>query len=788
MDPRVGRNPGFRMFRMKPLVTVLFLLSCASLFLPLPKEDFRKETVHSLRVVDRHGVLLREFLNDHEGRGQWKVLGEMSPYLAKATIAIEDRRFRSHPGVDPIAIVRALVQNLRSGRLVSGGSTITQQVIRNVYHHPRTVFAKLLEAWYALRLEKMQSKEEILEQYLNRVPYGNGLVGAEAAARHYFGKPARDLSPAEAAFLAGLPNAPSVLNPYANLPDVLVRQRRVLTAMHSHGMITSDEYALALQQPIMLIPPEVNFRAPHLVEMAAPAARAFSGATLIRTTIDYEKQKNIEYLVRGHLRALRDKRVTNAAVVVIDNRTMEIVALVGSADYFNPRIQGQVNGALARRQPGSAVKPFLYALAFEGPFMPGDVVPDVPTRIPDQEGDYIPENYDRRYHGPVRIRTALACSYNVPAVRVLRVVGKENLLQRLRSAGLSTLDQVSAFYGYGLTLGNGEVRLLDLTRAYAALANGGILRPVRFISSIETMSGSIRPDAVFTDQRVFEPRATWLVTDILRDADARHPAFGQAFRFPFECAVKTGTTKDYRDNWTMGYTTEYTVGVWTGNFDGEPMKGVSGVTGAGQIFEDVMMYLHVSRAGPLPAGFAAPDGLQRRLICAVSGLLPAPSCRRTLQEWFIEGKTPSARCTVHRSFRFTDSDGRVVERVFEILPDEYAEWAREQGLEAPPPNARPLALQAGHEKPSRLAFVRPQHGQLFKLDPVLRREYQAIRILAQVPPDVGDVRLRVSDGEVLALRGEHTWWPLRKGSHRLVLEGRRGSEIIRSDEILITVD
>ncbi|GJQ21941.1 MAG: penicillin-binding protein 1A [Bacteroidia bacterium] len=773
---------------MRRFLNTVFLFLLLSLSFPLPKEDFRKETVHSLRIVDRNGILLREFLNDTEGRGQWKALGELSPSLAQATIAIEDRRFRSHPGVDPVAVLRALVQNLQAGRFVSGGSTITQQVIRNVYHHPRTISTKLLEAWYALRLEMMQSKEEILEQYLNRVPYGNGLVGAEAAARHYFGKPARDLSPAEAAFLAALPNAPSALNPYTNMMDALARQRRVLTAMHNQGMITSDDYALALQQPVTLIPPEANFRAPHLVEMAAAKASECAGATLVKTTIDYEKQRDIEWLVRGHLRSLRDKHVTNAAVVVLDNKTMEVVALVGSADYFNPRIQGQVNGVLARRQPGSAVKPLTYALAFEGPFTAGDVVPDVPTRIPDQDGDYIPENYDRRYHGPVRLRTALACSYNVPAVRVLRVIGAENLLQRLRNAGLTTLDQESAFYGYGLTLGNGEVRLLDLTRAYSALANAGTLRPVTFISSIETVSGTVNPDAVPAASRVFSPQAAWLVTDILRDADARHPAFGQAFRFPFECAVKTGTTKDYRDNWTMGYTTEYTVGVWTGNFDGEPMKGVSGVTGAGPIFEDVMMYLHVRPAEPLPVGFEPPEGMLRRRICALSGLLPTPSCRRTLQEWFIEGKTPSARCTFHRPFRFVDNNGRVIEKIFEVFPDEYSEWAREQRLETPPPEAHPLPFRDRPEQTTRLVLVQPQPGQLFKLDPVLRREYQAIRILAQVPPGVRGVRLRVGDAEVMALQGRETWWPLRKGRHRFVLEGKRGQEVVRSDEVIIHVD
>ncbi len=738
-------------------------------------------------MVDRNGVLLREFLNDEQGRGQWRSLNEMSPFLPQATIAIEDSRFRMHPGIDPLAIVRAAWQNLQMGKLHSGGSTITQQVIRNVYHHPRTLLSKIIEAWYALRFETMASKDEILEHYLNRVPYGNKLIGAEAASRHYFDKPVRDLSLAEAAFLAGLPNAPSSLNPYTYYDDALRRQRIVLRAMATQGIISHEQEELARQQPITLVPPETNFRAPHLVEMAAAGSSAFQSATTVRTTIDYEIQKNIEWLIRGHLAQLQNKSVTNASVVVIDNNTMEILALVGSADYFNPGIQGQVNGALARRQPGSAVKPFTYALAFEGPFTAADVVPDIPTRIPDQEGDYIPENYDRRYHGPVRLRLALACSYNVPAVRVLQVIGRENLLQRMINAGLTTLEQPSVFYGYGLTLGNGEVTLLQLTQAYAALAHGGLLRETSFVSSIESMDGTVDRKPVQKPRRVFSAESSWLVTDILRDADARRPAFGHAFRFPFDCAVKTGTTKDYRDNWTMGYSTDFTVGVWVGNFDGRPMKGVSGVTGAGQIFEDVMMFLHAGPARRTPARFVSPPAMIQMSVCSVSGSLPNPNCTRTILEWFKRSNVPSERCTMHRLFRFTTSSGERIETVFEVLPDEYRQWADEQGLPHPPPDASPIAHQGEANQRSGLVLVTPIDGQLYKMDPVLRREYQSIRILANVSPSVSNVRLRVGTDEQPYQAGG-TWWQLRKGKHALLLVGMQDGDQVMSDEVVIIVD
>ena len=394
-----------------------------SLFIPLPREDFSKQSVHSLRVYDRNGILLREFLNDEQGRGQWKPLDQIAPEMVNATIAVEDRRFWLHPGVDPLAIVRAVVDNIKAGAMKAGGSTIAQQVLRNIYHRPRTIVNKAVEAWQALRLERMMTRKEILEQYLNRAPYGNQLTGIEAASRYYFQKPAADLCLAEAAFLAGLPNSPTSLNPYQNLKATLQRQQIVLRRMLDQKLISRDAFIRAVVQPVQLTPPEVNFRAPHAVRMAQEDFKDSPDVASIDLTIDYPLQQNIQWAVRSHLARLRRKNVTNAAVVVIENRTGAIRTLTGSADFFDERTQGQVNGATALRQPGSSVKPFLYVRALEGPFTPATVLPDLPTHIPDDRGDYIPENYDKRYHGPVRLRTALACSYNVPAVRTIQSVG-----------------------------------------------------------------------------------------------------------------------------------------------------------------------------------------------------------------------------------------------------------------------------------------------------------------------------------------------------------------------------
>ncbi|MFA6470360.1 MAG: transglycosylase domain-containing protein, partial [Bacteroidota bacterium] len=369
------------MISLKKISLLCALLAFAvigSIFVPLPKEDFSKESVQSLRVVDRNGIVLREFLNDREGRGIWKPLSGISPYVRTATIAVEDKRFYSHLGVDPISVARSVVDNLQAMRFKSGGSTITQQLIRNVYHHPRTLFYKLVEMWYALRLERMMTKEEIIEQYLNRVPYGNQVYGIESASRWYFEKPAQLLSPAEAAFLAALPNSPSLLNPNKNPDAASARARTVLSRMIVQNYITQAEHERAIVQPIQIIPPDAHFKAPHAVEMVLSSTPLPENRT-ISTTIDYSMQEQVQRLMNAHLKKLKNKQVNNAAAIVIDNATMEIHALVGSADFFDERHNGQVNGVTALRQPGSAIKPFTYALAFDHGITPATIIPDIPT-------------------------------------------------------------------------------------------------------------------------------------------------------------------------------------------------------------------------------------------------------------------------------------------------------------------------------------------------------------------------------------------------------------------------
>jgi penicillin-binding protein 1C len=746
-------------------------------FIPLPANDFAPWAVQSLRVVDRNGIVLREFPNDQQGRGAWCAIGDIAIPLQLATIAVEDRRFSLHPGVDPIAVLRSVADNIRAMQFRSGGSTLTQQVIRNVYHGPRTVTTKIVEMWDALRLERMMTKSQVLEQYLNRAPYGNQLYGVEAAARWYFGKPAREVSLAEAAFLAGLPNSPTALNPHKNLNAALARQRKVLHCLIDQQRITQEEYDRALAQPVQIIPPEAHFRAPHVAAMVASLGA--DGGT-VTTTIDYPLQQQVQWIARGHLRKLLPKNVHNSAIVVIENSTGEIRALLGSADFFDSTHQGQVNGVLAQRQPGSAIKPFMYTLTLEHGLTPASILADIPTALPDHHGDYVPENYDRRFHGPVRLRTALACSYNVPAVRAFQTIGKPLLLEKLRELGFSSMDENPEFYGYGLTLGNAEVSLLELTTAYMSLANGGVWKPALLLPE----GGAGAPG-----HRVYTAAAAYLITDILKDGVARRPAFGSNFHFPFPCAVKTGTTKDYKDNWTVGYTSRYTVGVWVGNFDGQRMRQVSGVSGAGPIFTDVIMFMHSPPYG-LPSGeFSVPEHLTQRTVCARSGKVPTRLCEKTINEWFIDGMEPGTPCDVHQEFVVRTPDGRERTQTYEIFPPEYRQWAAIEGMPLPPPGARRVARRGDRgEHVDRLTIVSPNPGDYFKIDPVLRREYQSITIAGYVPRGVTDVHLRVNGALELPFDNGGVQWQLKQGVFRFQLSGIAENMVVVSAPVVINVE
>ncbi|TAL18404.1 penicillin-binding protein 1C [bacterium] len=608
------------------------------------------EIAPTLFLTDCNGRPLRSVTDEKWRRHLPLVQKDIPDIVRKAFIAAEDSRFYYHPGFDPIAIARASFYNFRSGRVVSGASTITQQLVKST--HPgeaRTFERKFLEIIESVRVEWLLSKEEILTRYLNRVDLANNLIGVEAASRSYFGKKAAELSPVEAATLAALPKAPTRFDPWGPHPERLIARRDlVLGQMADNGVITEEEAEKAKEQPLDVLsagPPE---GAPHLTDYLLGFGRLSGRTGETALTIDLDIQKILIDALASNRHRLKASGASQAAGLIIDNRTMGVRALVGSFEY-SPRDQGFVNGALARRSAGSTLKPFLYAAAMEQGYTPASVLDDFEQAFRSDEGEYLPLNYDRKSNGPVNLRMALGKSLNLPAVHLLNELGQERVYKIL---GLLNLLPYEApppdYYGLGLAVGNPEVRLIDLAAAYAVLANAGDYRPVSFL----------KEGAEAIPRRIFSTEATALVTNVLSDTLVRSSAFAN-FPPPAPLALKTGTSTHYRDGWTVGYTPEYTVAIWVGNFDGRETATLFGGHGAGPVFTDVMRGLY---PGAPPPTFRLPDTVVLREVCAQSGVNPTPLCLERKTELFIVGNEPEGLCAYHEQ-----GDGH-------DLPMKFAGW------------------------------------------------------------------------------------------------------------------
>ena len=560
------------------LALVLVAVEIALRLTPLPA-GLESPPPASTEFLDRHGRPLRALLVDERHFSQQCDLTEIAPLLVAATLSAEDARFRSHPGVDPLAICRAIRDAARGTSPPSGASTITQQLVKLAHPRARTISNKIRELWLALALEHRWSKDRILTEYLNRLDYGDLQTGVAAASWHYLGKPPADLSAAEAALLAALPNAPTRLNPHDDFAAARARQQWVLGRMLATGHLDAAAHARAVEEPIRLCPRAHEFEAPQFVNLLLTRRGMVSprGGPL-RTTLDLDLNRFADQALADNLQRLTDKHATNGAAVVIDNPSGDVLALAGT---------GEINGAWMARSSGSTIKPFTYLLALEAGAQPCTVVADVPTSFTTPTGSYSPNNYNHRFHGPVTLRYALGNSLNVAAIRVLELAGGPTALHRaLCEVGITTLDHPADYYGLGLTIGNGEVRLLELANAFATLARLGARQPYRLLAAD---AGTVTPS-----RRVFDADAAYLLADMLADNSARAASFGMEswLSFDFPAACKTGTSSDYRDNWAVGYTPEFTVAVWVGNPDGTPMRDITGVTGAAPVMHALIEHLH----------------------------------------------------------------------------------------------------------------------------------------------------------------------------------------------------
>lgn len=800
-----GRAPWLACGRLRPLAYGLGLLFFGLLPLglllfvcwPLPPELLARGSAFSLQLFDRQGLPLRELRSAQDGRSL-PLPGDQTPeWVQAAFIAAEDQRFGHHPGVDPLAVVRALGQNLRAGRVVSGASTLSQQLARRLKPHARSLGGKLYEAAWALRLTHQLSDEQLLLEYLNRVPLSASVVGVEAAAQTFFSRSAAQLSLGQAAMIAGMAASPARFDPYRRPEAARARMRWVLERMVEEGLIEAEQAQVALETPLDLDRPERVFRAPHVTEWIVSSLKEWRLDDVVRleTTLDAGLQAEVEALVRAELSGLKARQVGQAAVLVIDNASGAVLAYVGSADFLDEARGGQNDGVRARRQPGSALKPFAYGMALAEGMTPATVISDVETSLSTPGGAYAPRNYDRRVHGPVRLRAALANSYNIPAVKLAEKLSPERLLASLRRAGFDALDQTAEHYGVGLVLGNGDVTLWELTRAYRGLALGGRLEPLRILQRAWDGTGRLRSVPPERMPQTFLPEpAVALLTDILSDEQARAPAFGldNALRLPFPVAVKTGTSHAHVDNWTVGFTRELTVGVWVGNFDGTPMKDVSGITGAGPLFKRVMTRAMQGRQ-PEPlvqrARFEALD------ICPLSGQRLTPACPSILHEVFLPGTAPAGFCRMHRWAAVHPRTGERVScaqpgarrvRQFEPGP-EYFTWARGEG------RLSTSSVQAGEEcQPPPDEQVRvprilhPVEGDVFGLDPSLPAEAQAIPIFVEAPPNTGKLELWRGQERYPLEPPYRLSLPVKPGRQRLELHAPNQPEILH--QLTLTVE
>jgi len=645
----------------------------------------RASQFETTRILDRNGNILYEILDPNAGRRTYVPLDKISPFLVAATVATEDKGFYSHPGFDPMGIVRAFLQNYQGGGIVSGASTITQQLARTLIFSPEERFEqsynrKIREAILATEITRRYTKDEILELYLNEIYYGNLAYGVQAAAETYFNTTADKLTIGQAAFLAGLPQAPAVYDVYTNADITFSRLEDVLVLMYQSSQEQGCIYVSNNSRRICLSPveitnaaveirnfdfesPDVEIRSPHwvtyirsLLEEQYDAQTIYRSGFTVYTTLDPALQSHAEKSIKDQLKTLENNNANDAALVAIRPTTGEILAMVGSSDFFNEDISGQVNMATSPRQPGSAMKPITYLAAFEKGWTPATLLWDVPSEFPpsgspdDPRPAYKPVNYDGKYHGPVTIRTALANSYNVPAVKALEFIGiyddpsngwEDGFISMAQRLGINSLNQHD--YGLSLTLGGGEVTLLELTNAYATIANNGRLVPPVAITRILDHNGELIYDYEQpAGLQVIRTEHAYLISSILSDNEARTPAMGadSVLNLPFPAASKTGTTNDFRDSITMGYTPDLSVGVWVGNADYTPMNNVSGLQGAAPIWGNFMELVVPIITGDQPSSFIRPGGIVERVICSISGTEPSKWCPDQRNEFFAADQLP----------------------------------------------------------------------------------------------------------------------------------------------------
>jgi len=655
------------------LLIILFFVGIPILSLTLPSPDkIVRQTGFSTQIMDRNGAVLYDVYANQNRTPE--VLSDIPLYLRQATIAIEDKNFYSHGGFDPIGMVRGFLRIFTTGR-AQGGSTLTQQLIKNaLLSNDRTLIRKIKEFVLALEIEKKYTKDQILQMYLNEVPYGGTAWGVGAAAQTYFGKDVKDLDLVECAVLAGMPQSPSTYSPYSSTPKAYVqRTKDVLRRMREDGHITKDQETQAVSQiaNITFQLKGAGFKAPHFVQYVQKIledrygqAAVEQGGLKVTTTLDLDLQNQAQQIVSDEVTKVVSQHITNGAAVVLNPETGEIMAMVGSKDFNDPGV-GQYNVVTALRQPGSSFKPFTYVTALKKGYTASTLLMDVPTTFPGGVGqpDYNPVNYDNKFVGPIQVRYALANSRNVPAVKMLALTGIKDVLQTATDLGITTLPPTSDtlnHVGLSLTLGGGEVRLIDMADAYSAFVNkGDRIDPVAILKVVDANGKVLEDNHPQKGKQVLTEQQAYLIDSILSDNAARTPEFGanSYLNVPgLNVMVKTGTTNDKRDNWTIGGNDNAMVGVWVGNNDNSPMLNVaSGISGASPIWHKIVV---AALANKPKLSFNIPNNIITAQVDSVSGYA-AHDNFASRSEIFIKGTEPTGADPIHVMLKVCKSDGNL---------------------------------------------------------------------------------------------------------------------------------
>ncbi|MFP3043780.1 transglycosylase domain-containing protein [Treponema primitia] len=746
------------------IIVLLFLVLCLS---PYPELKYYRSRSYGLVINDRNGVTLRVVPADDGVKREWASLGDIPAGALRVFIRAEDRRFYFHPGLDPIAVAGSALRNLRAGRIVSGGSTITMQLARLIRPRGPGLGGKAAEAWDALRLEARLSKKAILELWLNGIPFGSNIEGLPAMARNRFGQPVTQLDDTRAALLAAVPRRPGLYDPALN-PEAAVRaalflshrlklglDQAVLEAAAREASPDADGYRGTepyLQRRLQSTSsPRSPFYAPHFTERLASDLRSGGNSTIhsVRSTLDLDLQSYAEELLQNELAMLTNNRVSNGAILAIDNETGAVRVYAGSRSWFDDGSSGKIDGIRVLNQPGSCLKPFLYAMALDTGFSPAEILPDIPQVFGGSEA-YIPSNFNRRFNGPVRLRVALASSLNIPAVYTLERLGVRPFEEFLVGLGFDSVAAAMGSHGTGLALGNAEVSLEELVRGFAVFPRLGVPVELQFIEGNHSNSNTTQ---------VMSPYAAWVISDILSDRGSRFVAFGPApvLSTSFPSMFKTGTANQFQHIWALGASARFTVGVWMGNFSGETVVGRTGSSIPARIAAELLAAMEQSSGGggfgeslggPVPAEAGEIE------ICALSGMAATPYCAGTLREWIRIKETAGSRgkqepCSWHQAGEL-------------IYPPEYQAWLTER-------------FRAGNTGQRGAAgYIRlPAPGSVFYIDPSLPEDAQALRV-ETVGFGINGV-VYVDDTLQGSLNTAGVFpLTLRRGQHRLVVEDESG--------------